>query len=51
MDEQKVLYETLNTMMQRHAKVSSAYEVEIANLTAEIVRLRQKIEELEKNED
>lgn len=47
MSENDVAVNTLNSMLQRHAKVVQGYEVEIANLTAEIYRLKQKIEEIE----
>jgi len=44
MDEVDVLTQTLNNTLQRHARVALGYEVEIANLTAEIVRLKAKTE-------
>lgn len=50
MNENEVVVQTLNAMLQRHAKVVQGYEVEIANLTAEIYRLKAQIEEL-KNKD
>lgn len=46
MDEIKVVTDTLNATLQRHARVVQGYEVEIANMTAEIVRLKGHIEEL-----
>jgi hypothetical protein len=45
MDEISVLTATLNNTIARSAKIVQAYEVEIANLTAEIVRLQSQIEE------
>ena len=42
-----VLTETLNSTLQRHARAIQNYEVEIANLTAEIYRLQAKVRELE----
>lgn len=48
MDEIEILKETLNSTLQRHNRLSAAYEVEIANMTVEIVRLRGVIDELEK---
>lgn len=42
-----VLTETLNSTLQRHARAVQNYEVEIANLTAEIYRLQAKVKELE----
>jgi prefoldin subunit 5 len=47
MDEVAVLTETLNSTLQRHSRVAQAYEVEVANLTVEIIKLRNKVEELE----
>lgn len=40
MDEIQIVTQTLNTTLQRHAKIVQAYEVEIANMTAEILRLQ-----------
>jgi hypothetical protein len=48
MNENEVVVQTLNTMLQRHAKVVQAYEVEIANLMAEIFRLKSQLENPEK---
>lgn len=42
-----VLTETLNSTLQRHARAVQNYEVEIANLTAEIYRLQAKVKGLE----
>jgi hypothetical protein len=47
MDEIEVLTEALNATLQRHGRVAAAYEVEVANLTVEIIRLRSRVEELE----
>jgi len=47
MDEVAVLTETLNSTLQRHSRVAQAYEVEVANLTVEIIKLRNRVEELE----
>lgn len=46
MDEVQVVTQTLNATLQRHARVVQGYEVEIANMTAEIVRLQSQLEEL-----
>jgi hypothetical protein len=46
MNENEVVVQTLNAMLQRHAKVVQGYEVEIANLTAEVYRLKGQVEEL-----
>lgn len=43
MNENEVVVQTLNAMLQRHAKVIQGYEVEIANLTAEIYRLKGQL--------
>lgn len=50
MDEVQVVTQTLNATLQRHARVVQGYEVEVANMTAEIVRLNAKLEELTANE-
>ena len=47
MDDIAVLTETLNSTLQRQSRIAQAYEVEIANMTAEIVRLRARVTELE----
>ena len=46
MDDVTVLTETLNSTLNRFAQKSQTYEVEVANLTAEIIRLRAEVEEL-----
>lgn len=46
MDDVTVLTETLNSTLNRFAQKSQNYEVEIANLTAEVIRLRAEVEEL-----
>lgn len=50
MNENDVVVQTLNAMLQRHAKVVQGYEVEIANLTAEVYRLKAQVEELKKGD-
>lgn len=45
MDEVQVVTQTLNNTLQRHAKVVQAYEIEIANMTAEILRLQSLLEQ------
>ena len=42
-----VVIETLNSTLQRISKLVHAYEVEVANLTAETYRLQAKVRELE----
>jgi hypothetical protein len=46
MDETEVLTQTLNNTLQRHARVVQGYEVEIANITAELFRLQATIQQL-----
>lgn len=46
MDDVQVITATLNNTIARNAKMVQAYEVEIANLTAEIVRLQAQVESL-----
>jgi hypothetical protein len=47
MDDLNVVTQTLNSTLQRHARVAQGYEVEIANMTAEIIRLKDQVEQLE----
>lgn len=42
---------TLNNVLSRHSKVVHGYEVEIANLTAEIYRLQEEIEQLKTGQE
>jgi hypothetical protein len=51
MDDVNILTQTLNSTLQRHARVVQGYEVEIANLTAEIIRLKSKVESLNEEEN
>ena len=44
MDEVEILKATLNNTIQRNVRAIQNYEVEIANLTAEIVRLSAELE-------
>lgn len=44
MDELEVVTKTLNSTIQRHGRVVQAYEVEIANMTAELLRLQDQME-------
>lgn len=37
---------TLNNVLSRHAKVVHGYEVEVANLTAEVYRLQDELEKV-----
>lgn len=46
MDDVEVLTATLNNTLQRQARITQSYEVEIANMTAEIVRLKAQLEQL-----
>jgi hypothetical protein len=43
---EEYITKTLNNVLTRHAKVVHGYEVEIANLTAEVYRLQAEVEEL-----
>ena len=51
MDDVTVLTETLNSTLNRAAQQRQNYEIEIANLTAEIIRLRAEVEELKNPKD
>lgn len=45
--DDSVVVETLNSTLQRIGRLVHAYEVEVANLTAESYRLQAKVRELE----
>lgn len=45
MDE-NVILQTLNSTLQRHAKIAANYETEITNLTAEVFRLTAELDKL-----
>jgi cell division protein FtsB len=51
MDDVTVLTETLNSTLNRFAQQRQNYEVEVANLTAEVIRLRAEVEELKNPKD
>jgi hypothetical protein len=44
MDEVEILKATLNNTIARYAKKTQEYEVEIANMTAQIVLLQSQLE-------
>lgn len=46
MDDVEILSATLNNTIQRNSKITQNYEVEIANLTAEIIKLRSQLDAL-----
>lgn len=46
MDEKEVLLATLNSTIARTSKLVQTYEVEIANLTAEVIKLQTQIESM-----
>jgi hypothetical protein len=48
MDDASVITQTLNSTLQRQAKLFQNYEIEIANMTAEIIRLKDQLEESKK---
>ena len=50
MDDIEVVTQTLNHTLQRHARIVQNYEVEIANLTAEIVRLQGQLNRIDVDE-
>lgn len=45
MDDVEIIKITLNNTIARHSKIVQAYEVEIANLTSQIVLLQSKLQE------
>lgn len=42
---------TLNNALSRHAKVVHGYEVEVANLTAEVYRLQDELDKIKSSID
>jgi riboflavin synthase alpha subunit len=44
MEEVEIIAATLNNTIARHAKTVQSLEIEIANLTAEIIRLQRQVE-------
>ena len=51
MDDIEVVKNTLNAVLQRHARVVQGYEVEITNMTAEIYRLQAVIAEMQQEKE
>lgn len=47
MDENEILSATLNNTIGRMSRMAQNYEVEIANLTAEVVRQKARADALE----
>ena len=47
MDEIDTITQTLNGVIQRHIKSIHAYEIEITNMMAEIIRLQKTLSKLE----
>ena len=47
MDEIDTVTQTLNGVIQRHIKSIHAYEIEITNMMAEIIRLQKTLSKLE----
>lgn len=47
MDELEVLKATLNNTLIRSSKLMQDYEVQIANMTAEIIRLQMELQQKE----
>lgn len=48
MEEAEIIAATLNNTIARHAKYVQSLEIEIANLTAEVIRLQKQAETLTK---
>jgi regulator of replication initiation timing len=46
MDDLQVITQTLNNSLQRHLRTVGNYEVEVANLTADVIRLQGQLETL-----
>lgn len=49
MDDTEVLTQTLVATIQRHARIVQNYETDIANMTAEIIKLQAAL--IQNNED
>ena len=47
MDETDTITQTLNGVIKRHIKSIHAYEIEITNMMAEIIRLQKTVSKLE----
>jgi hypothetical protein len=45
MDDVEILTATLNSTLQRYGRLVQNYEIEIANMTAEILRLKASSED------
>jgi peptidoglycan hydrolase CwlO-like protein len=48
MDEAEIIAATLNNTIARNAKTVQGLEIEIANLTAEVIRLQKQLETVAK---
>jgi predicted RNase H-like nuclease (RuvC/YqgF family) len=46
MDEAEIIAATLNNTIARNAKTVHSLEIEIANLTAEVIRLQRQLESI-----
>ena len=47
--DNEIITETLNSTLQRHARTVQNYEIEVANMSAEIFSLKRIIAQLEKS--
>lgn len=48
MENQELLQQVLNSTLERMARQSMNYEAEIANLNAQIILLKNQVDELQK---
>jgi hypothetical protein len=51
MDDLDILTATLNSTLQRYSRLVQNYEIEIANMTAEILRLKASVEDATSNKE
>lgn len=51
MDESEIIASVLNNSISRHTKSIQSYEIEIANLMAEVLRLQKRVEDLSRSEE
>ena len=46
MDDSTMINQIINSIIQRHVKTIQAYEIEITNMMAEILRLKSSLSEV-----
>lgn len=51
MDENNTVNQIISAVIQRHMKSIHAYEIEITNMMAEVIRLQKEISELKEEKE